>query len=392
LNLSIGKVGNEAPLYLTNTAFESYIVGGDRFITGIEFPAFGHSSIEAVDLGGNRYLKGEKSTALEIGTQLELFKGRIGLHLTYFDEISDDLIVISKIPSSSGFSEIATNSGKVSNKGWEVDVSIQPLRFKKFIWDVGLNFYANKNKVEYFPENAVEKKLEGFTSTLSRMIEGEAYGAIVGDGFLKNDEGQPFIDEQGWPMRDPNKQWLGNPNPDWIMGIHNSFEIFNRIRISALLDIRKGGDMWSGTMGVMNYFGVTKQSAEERNDVVVFEGIHEDGSPNTTAVALANPGEGLGSYYRVRNGFGYSAMNIFDTSWIRLRELAVSYSLSPKLLEKLPLSGLTVTLSGHNVWLKTNYPGIDPETNLTGTSNGFGLDYFNMPNTKSYTASLKMTF
>ena len=157
--------------------------------------------------------------------------------------------------------------------------------------------------------------------------------------------------------------------------------------------------MWCGTCGIMNYFGTTKQSADERDDVVVFDGVVNTGTSenpvyeqNNTAVPLANPATGLGSYYRVRYGFGYSEMEIYDTSWIRLRELTLGYSLPKSLLSGTFLGGVDITLTGRNLWLNTDYPGIDPETNLTGSSNGFGLDYFNMPNTKSYSATVKLTF
>ena len=85
-------------------------------------------------------------------------------------------------------------------------------------------------------------------------------------------------------------------------------------------------------------------------------------------------------------------MNIHDASWVRLREVTLRYTLPTSLLQNTPFSGVNVALSGRNLWLSTDYPGIDPETNLTGASNGYGLDYFNMPNTKGYSASLNITF
>ena len=88
----------------------------------------------------------------------------------------------------------------------------------------------------------------------------------------------------------------------------------------------------------------------------------------------------------------HTEMTIHETSWVRLRELTLSYTVPKSALESLPFSAATITLSGRNLWLNTDYPGIDPETNLTGASNGIGLDYFNMPNTKSYGGSINLTF
>ena len=99
------------------------------------------------------------------------------------------------------------------------------------------------------------------------------------------------------------------------------------------------------------------------------------------------------SNYWVRYGFGgLSEASIYDTSWIRLRELSIGYDVPSKMTEGLPFENLSLTLTGRNLWLTTDFPGIDPETNLTGASNGIGLEYFNMPNTKSYNIALRATF
>jgi len=168
--------------------------------------------------------------------------------------------------------------------------------------------------------------------------------------------------------------------------------------LSGLLDIRQGGEMWCGTCGIINYFGTSQLSADERDEVVVFDGVVEnaDGSfsPNNTPVALANadPNADTNSFYRVRYGFGgITEMAVYDTSWLRLRELSLGYTVPSEMLGG-TIGGASIVLTGRNLWLKTDYPGIDPETNLSGDSNGYGLDYFNMPNTKSYSATIKLTF
>ena len=132
----------------------------------------------------------------------------------------------------------------------------------------------------------------------------------------------------------------------------------------------------------------------KRNDVVVFEGVLADGTPNNIPVALAeaDPNASFSQNYRVRYGFGgISEMNIFDSSWIRLRDVSIGYSIPRSVLGDI-FEAIDITVSGRNLWLRTEYPGIDPETNLTGVTNGYGLDYFNMPNTKSYNATVKFTF
>jgi len=235
--------------------------------------------------------------------------------------------------------------------------------------------------------------LAGFTSTSSRAVVDQPYGAIFGSGFQRNDNGDLIIGANGWPLQATGTEVYGDPNPDWTAGLRNSFTILESIKIGALLDFRKGGDMWCGTCGIMNYFGVSELTGEKRNEVVVFDGVTEDGQANNTPVALADPANGLGGNYWVRYGFGgLSEASIYDTSWIRLRELSLGYDVPSRFTEGLPFENLSLTLTGRNLWLSTDFPGIDPETNLTGASNGVGLEYFNMPNTKSYNIALRATF
>ena len=152
----------------------------------------------------------------------------------------------------------------------------------------------------------------------------------------------------------------------------------------------------------MNYFGTSKISGDQREDVVVFDGVKQTGTTgegaaiyaeNDIAVGLADVNKAEGDIYWRRYGFGgIGEMNIYDASWVRLRQVSLGYTLPTSLFDNNFIGGAEITLTGRNLWLSTDYPGVDPETNLTGDSNGYGLDYFNMPNTKSYSATLRLTF
>lgn len=145
--------------------------------------------------------------------------------------------------------------------------------------------------------------------------------------------------------------------------------------------------MWDGTRGVMDYFG-TSAGTLNRDDNYVFDGVlATNGQPNNISVKLNQD-------WRNGAGSGFSGPSvdyIENSSWVRLRTVTLSYSLT-KLLKKTFIKGLEVYLTGTNLWLKTPYKGIDPETNLLGTSNAQGMDYFNMPGTKSYTLGLTLAF
>ncbi len=393
LRASWGQVGLDAPIYVTSSYYNGAFNGGDGFINGLTYPAFGTAAFERSTQLGNANLVAELTTTTEFGAELKFLNNRVGIDVTYYSSSSANQIIALQLPPSTGFSSFVDNAGTITNKGWEVILNLSPVRSRDFRWDIDVNFTKYTNTVEELAPGIENIFLAGFTSTSSRVIAGQPYGAIYGNKFLEDEDGNTIIGANGWPVQDPSVGFLGDPNPDWLAGIRNSFT-FKGFRLSALLDIRQGGEMWCGTCGIIDYFGTSQVSVDEReNPMYTFPGVLADGTTNTQEVNLADPAAGLGSYYRVRYGFGgIGGMSIYETSWVRLRELTLNYTIPSSALESLPFSAASITLSGRNLWLSTKYPGIDPETNLTGSSNGIGLDYFNMPNTKSYGASINLTF
>ncbi len=390
---SYGKVGNDAFPYVTTNYFNQAVSGGDGFITTIDFPAYGVNAFEQSSQLGNANLTPETTKSWEVGAEFKFVKDRLGFDVTYFNSQSDGQIIAVDQSAATGYTSLVQNAGIITNKGWELVAYTTPVKLSndKFRWDINMNFTAIESTVDSLAPGIEEIGLSGFTSTSSRVVKGQPYGAIFGAGFQRDDAGNMIIGADGWPLQDPETKVYGDPNPEWTMGIRNTFTILDGIRLSALLDIRKGGDMWCGTCGIMNYFGVSEATGEQRNDVVVFEGVQADGTPNNTPVALFDTNSGVN--YWTRYGFGgLTEASIYDTSWIRLRDVSIGYNVPASLTKNLPFENLSVTLTGRNLWLNTQYPGIDPETNLTGSSNGIGLDYFNMPNTKSYNISLNATF
>jgi len=142
----------------------------------------------------------------------------------------------------------------------------------------------------------------------------------------------------------------------------------------------------------MNYFGVSQLSADERGQSMIFDGVTIAGSTNTQMVELAGPTLSENEYFRRRYGFGgIGGMNVFDASWVRIRRLDLSYDFSSLVAKTKFIHSFSIGIYADNLWLSTNYPGIDPETNLTGNSNGFGLDYFNNPSTRTVGISINLT-
>lgn len=152
--------------------------------------------------------------------------------------------------------------------------------------------------------------------------------------------------------------------------------------------------MWNGTQNTLNYFGVSQLTADQRETTgFIFEGVKEDGTVNNIPVDFANPANGLENIYWQRYGIaGVAEDAIQDASWFRLRNVSLTFNMPEALLHNIHIYKLSLSVYANNLWLSTKYTGVDPETNYTGDTNGFGLDYFNMPNYKTYGVKLNIKF
>lgn len=390
LRASVARVGRDAAPYSLKTVYGAPLYG-DGYTSGAVFPfngtpgyGIGTTGGSSQPVLGNGTLKPEFNTTVEVGTELEFFKGRTKLDVTYYSAINTDQIILAPIPSSSGLQYLTTNAGKITNKGLEAVLTVVPVKTDNFSWTSSFNYTRNRNKVVSLAAGVDNIFLNGFTGSASTAIPGQPLGVIYGGAWLRDAKGNKIIGADGYPMVDPVQRVLGNPNPKYMLGWRNSFE-YKNLSLSILMDIRKGGDIWNGTKGALVTMGRAKVT-ENRGEKVVFAGVTESGAVNTKEVALSQ------AWYQGNGGgFGNQAEDfIEDGSFIRCREITLGYNFSKSLISKAKLSMLSLNFYARNVFLITKYSGIDPETNLTGTSNGAGIDYFNMPNTRSYGFSIKI--
>jgi hypothetical protein len=197
----------------------------------------------------------------------------------------------------------------------------------------------------------------------------------------------PNSTNYGYPELAAKDSIIGNPNPDWIAGIQNRFT-YRSFSLSFLIDIKHGGDIWNGTMGTLNDLGVGKET-EMRGQTKIFQGVKASNGVNNDIAAPLNE-----NYYKsIGSGYnGPAEQYVENGSWVRLREVTLTYTLPTRIMNKLRISNADVSIFGRNLFLITKYKGVDPETNLKGADAGQGFDYFNTPNTKSYGVALKIRF
>lgn len=391
--VSYSQIANDAFTYATLPTFAQASFG-DGWTDGIAFPGWGVSAFRLGTTLPNNELKPEILKSFEIGLDLRFLENRLSLDLTYYDNLSEDLILSVPIAKSSGYYAANLNAGSMVNKGIEATLYANPVKTSDFTWDLDVNFTKNTNEVLSLYEGVDNVYLAGFVGAQARAVVGESYGSIFGDYFETTDGGDIVIDDDpnspsyGYPVYPDGEKNLGNVLPNWTMGINNAFT-FKDVTLSFLIDIKNGGVMWNGTKGAMYYFGTHADTESRGEGETIIAGVKEsDGSPNDIPIVkdinwyVLGPGSGF---------TGPTSQFIEETDWVRLRELTLSYKLNKSLLNRTFFHSAEVYFSGRNLWLSTPYTGIDPETSLIGAGNGQGLDYFNMPGTKSYTFGLRLT-
>jgi hypothetical protein len=394
-------VGKDAGIYQLSTVFTGAGVTGNQTLSGgVAFPFRGQPGRTIGNTaGGGENLRPEQNNTVEAGLELRFLRDRISLDVAYYSSVSKDQILPVNIPGSTGFTNTIINAGEVTNKGVEVLLTATPIQTSAFTWQVSANFSANRSKVVRLAPGLSNITLVSIGPLAStRIIPGQPYGVLWGGSFLEDGNGNLIIDDNptvngrpnpnyGFPVRNPQDGIIGDPNPDWIGGLRNTFS-FKGFTLSGLLDVRYGSDVWNGTRAVMVQSGTAKET-EERGQPKVFAGIKQnEGTPNDITVTPTQ------TWYQ-GNGGPFSGNNkpfVEDGSWVRLRELTLSYALPGRILPKKFISSAEISLTGRNLLLLTDYSGADPETGLRGDVNGsLGVDYFTNPNTRSYGVNLRIS-
>jgi len=376
-------VGREAPVFSTDSYFSRQNLG-DSFGVNMLLPFNGQLGQSLNLTGGNPNLGPEFTRSWEIGTDMRLFNGRINLDATYYDQYSYDIIFGVPVSGSSGITNQFQNAGSLSSKGFEMLIGGSPIRRANFSWDVSFNYSRIRPVVGELAEGVEQITLGGFVTPSTRLIAGEPYGVFWGSYFERHANGQLLVNQDGRPILAQDNKIIGNPNPDWFGGITNTFT-YKGFSLSALIDIRKGGDIISRNISDLRRTGAVVETMDRERGWIV-DGVNADGSPNTIQISAQN-------YFNDLYGFGRAELVTFDGSWIRLREAELSYRFPSAILDRTFMGRAELGLVGRNLFLYApNVPHIDPEVNAQGQSNSLGLEFNAMPQTRTYGAFVRVTF
>jgi len=392
-------------------------------------PFFGNPSLNYTNTIPPLALRPETTTSLEFGTDLKFFQNRIGLDFSWYKSNTTDQIMNISVSDATGFSGKTINAGNVQNTGIELLLTARPVESSSFSWDITLNYADNQSKVlELYEDLTFINLYYGSWGLNIQARPGFDYGMIYGRGIIRENKhveydalenelvrysGRAIVNpESGMYYRTSENVILGNVMPDFMGGVRNSFT-FGNFDLSALVDFRKGGDMFSVTYWFGAYAGVIEETAAinpkgnnlrdpvEDGGGILADGVlgtldddgnvvltDADGEPVSEAITNTVYGDGQ-SYFE--GHWGKNELGIFDASFIKLREISLGYTFEPYWLKKVGLSSANLSLVGRNLWVMyRNIPHIDPENSFSA-GNVQGVESNMIPSARSIGFNLKLT-
>lgn len=390
LRASAAQVGNDTDPYRTSSTFVARTPFGGQ-------PTFTEQAVLA-----QPDLLPEQTTSVEFGADLRLFDDRVGLDVTYYDQTTKNQILSLPTPLSSGYRQRIINGGEVRARGLEAILRLTPIYQDRLRWDATFNFSTNRATVEALPAGT-----DRFTVGYSRVYnsvnqtvffiveEGGEIGDLWGTGYLRNEDGEYIVTESGNFIADNTLKKLGNANPDFVLGFNNRFTVGN-FSLGALLDWRQGGQLVSRTLSLAGVAGQLEETEDRPEAGIVIPGVVNVGTAEAPVFERNTTPISAESYYRSFYNRNHEEHNVYDASFLKLRELSLSYRLSRAQLAGSflkGLQGLTVSVIGRNLYAWSEIPHFDPEQfaiqgqNLVG-----GVEDMAYPSARSWGVNLNLEF
>lgn len=371
---SLAQVGNDTSAYQTSSAFVA------------QTPFDSQPTFSNQDFISNSNLKPERTTSYEVGTDLRFFDSKLRLDFTYYNNTTTDQIISLPVAISSGYNQQVVNGGKVNTQGVEIILGATPIQNESFTWNSTFNFATNRSVIKDLPQAdgrltlAYSRVYDSANQTVWFQVEeGGRIGDFYGTGYQRNENGEFLIDDNGNFIADNNLKKLGNYNPDFTLGWNNNFT-YKNWNLSFLLDWRQGGEIVSRTRALGNVGGQLAETSFRPENGIVAQGVNVNtGQPNTVAVSAE-------SYYRQFYDRNHEENNIYDASFLKLRQMSIGYSFSTKNGFLGLKDGMDISLSlvGNNLFAITENPHFDPEQ-LAVQGNGFvsGVEDMSYATTRS---------
>lgn len=389
LRASWAQVGNDTDPYQTTGAFLA------------QTPFNAQPTFSAQNVIANGDLLPEKTSSVEIGADIRFLEDRFRLDVTYYNALTENQIISLPVSLTSGYAQQVVNGGEVRSEGVEVVVGLTPVRKDGFRWDTQLNFSRNVATVEMLPDGidrltlAYSRVYDNVNQTVwFQVAEGGQIGDMYGTGYLKNENGDFVIDENGGFIVDNTLQRLGNYNPDFIIGFNNQFS-YKNWSLSFLVDWRQGGKLVSRTQALAGVGGQLKETEHRPEEGIIAKGVVNVGTDenpvweqNTTAVSAE-------SYYRQYYDRNHEENNLYDATYVKLREFSIGYTFNFKSGKGLLENGsqFSLALIGRNLFAISDIPHFDPEQlAVQGQQFVSGVEDMSYATTRSFGLKLGFEF
>lgn len=377
LRASTARVGNDADPYQLRTTY-----------SGLSNKYNGLAQFTLSDALANAELKPEITNSNEFGAELGFFDGRVTLDGSVYDKYTKNQIFSAPVSTASGFTAKNINAGKITNKGYEALLGITPIQTESgFSWNSTINYSHNKSEVTELAPGVSTLLLGSLWNGRIEARLGQPYGAIFGKGFQHDSATGQLLLSGGTPMPTATPTvFFGTIQPDWTGGWANTFT-YKNISIYGLLDVRRGGklysvtNMWGDNTGVLSRTLYGREQDWDKPGVVI-SGIDVDtGQPNTTRVTSEQYFQSI-----------YPSIEpyVYDASYTKLREVRVGFDLPSRFSNRLNFSAISIAVTGRNLKTWTKVPNIDPEFSYT-TGNYQGIEFAALPNPRSWGLSFRIT-
>lgn len=383
----VGQAGTYYDSYYTTPTYG----GGFSSGTPITYPIGSVVAYTPYSYIYDPNLKPQNTKSYELGLDLTFFNGLFSLNYTYSRQNVKDQIFDVPLATSTGYSALVTNGGSIHTNSHEVTIGVNPINTKNVKWDFAVNYSKIDNYVDELAPGVNSIMLGGFVEPQVRAGIGDKFPVIYGVSYLRNEAGQIVVDEDGLPQAGEEKV-IGNVSPDFRIGFNTTFE-FYKFRLSAVIDWKQGGQMYAGTAGMLDYYGVSQKSADFRKsesflfekDAVKVAGTDASGNTIYEKNDIQISGANAQSYFSTLSNISESL--IFDNSFIKLREIALSYPVIAK-----PNLGVTLNLFARNIMLWSELDNLDPEASQGNNNMTGAFERFSLPGSSSYGLGLTVKF
>ncbi|MEN8187314.1 MAG: SusC/RagA family TonB-linked outer membrane protein [Bacteroidota bacterium] len=401
---SFGKLRGSYAEVGNGTIFGQTGLLGEYFYPGVDFPWGNTGGLAAAINVGHADLKPERTKGWEVGADLRFFKNRLRFDYAYY--LSNTFDAIFKVPLaySTGLSRYTRNAGEYETKGQELMISGDVIKNDDFTWELVYNFSTNEGKVIDLPEDVSSMYFygDGAPEIFLDLKEGDKMGTLYGYSWEYKD-GQRFIDTDGYPNLEydsdgdglDNYSIIGNAMPDFNMSLGSNMK-WRNFRFNFLVEWQEGGDKYSWARRTMIRNGTSKVTELRNIDDYVLDGVMEDpANPGTYIQNTIPTAYGLDeSYYRSWNKFtGAAEVNLQDASFVKLRNIGISYDFAGEFMDKLNIRTFSLNASASNILLWTEYDGFDPEGSaFSAGSNIYGFAGRSLPLTENYSFGVSIGF